>query len=212
MHTPGTADARPLLDPPPGERAFALVAEFVEVDAAMAAAERIRDAGYSAWDVHSPFPVHGMPKAMGLRPTMLPWIALAHGLLGLLAGLALVWWTNAKTVPGLPAEIQGYEFLVSGKPRFSLAANIPILFELTVLLAAIGTLLGMFGLNKLPMLYNPLFRSRNFRRATSDRFFIVIEAEDPLFALEGTAEFLHGLGAASVELVTDAASTRQDRH
>lgn len=191
--------------PPPdqGEKVFALLAEFEDVDSTMAAAEKVRDADYSVWDVHSPFPVHGMPKAMGVRPTILPWISLVHGLAGMLLGLALVWWTNAVTVTAAPAELQGYEFLVSGKPRFSLAANIPIIFELTILLAAFGTLLGMFGLNKLPMLYNPLLKSRRFRRATSDRFFIVIEAEDPQFDLERTREFLRSLGATTVEVVTD---------
>lgn len=191
--TPSGAPAKP----------YALIAEFLDVDATMGAAEKVRDAGFSLWDVHSPFPVHGMPKAMGLRPTILPWIALVHGLIGLLAGLALVWWTNAQTVPGLPAELQGYEFLTSGKPRFSLAANIPILFELTVLFAAIGTLLGMLGLNKLPMLYNPLFKSNRFRRGTSDRFFIVIEAEDPLFQIEQTRQFLDALGATAIEVVSE---------
>jgi hypothetical protein len=187
----------------PGEKLFAVLAEFHDVDSAVAAAEKVRDANYSIWDVHSPFPVHGMPKAMGLRPTILPWISLVHGIIGILLGLALVWWTNARTVPGLPAELQGYEFLIAGKPRFSLLANIPILFELGVLLAALGTLLGMFGLSKLPMLYNPLFKSRAFRRVTRDRFFIVIEAADPLFHPERTPEFLRSLGAAAIETVSD---------
>lgn len=182
---------------------YALVAEFADVDGAMLAAEKVRDAEYNLWDVHTPFPVHGMPRAMGLRPTLLPWISLVHGLIGLLIGLALVWWTNARTVPGVPAELQGYEFLISGKPRFSFLANIPILFELAVLLAAIGTLLGLMGLNKLPMLFNPLFKSRRFRRATSDRFLIVIEAADPKFDLDQTTRFLESLGATAVEQVTD---------
>ena len=186
-----------------GEKIFAMLARFDDVDAAMLAAEEVRDNNYTMWDVHSPFPVHGMPRAMGLRPTILPWISLAHGIVGVLLGLALVWWTNAKTVGGLPAELQGYEFLISGKPRFSFLANIPILFEMGVLLAAFGTLLGMFGLNKLPMLYNPLFKSRAFRQVTRDAFFVVIEAQDPRFDRQLTEEFLRSLGATAIEIVTD---------
>lgn len=191
--------------PSPADRGrpFAMLARFEDVDSIMLAAEQVRDAGYSMWDVHSPFPIHGMPKAMGLRPTILPWISLVHGIVGVLLGLALVWWTNAKTVPGLPGELQGYEYLISGKPRFSFLANIPILFELGVLLAAFGTLLGMFGLNKLPMLYNPLFKSRAFRQVTREAFFVVIETQDPKFDPQRTEQFLRSLGATAIEVVTD---------
>lgn len=189
-----------------GGRVYALMAEFADVDSIMSAAEKVRDAKYSLWDVHAPFPLHGLPKAMGLRPTILPWISLIHGIAGVSAGLLLVWWTNAVTISGVPAELQGYQFLISGKPRFSFLANIPILFELGVLFAALGTLLGLLGLNKLPMLHSPLFSSRRFRRATSDRFFIVIEAQDPLFHLDQTTDFLRSLGALSVEQVMDTAA------
>jgi hypothetical protein len=187
-------------------RVFAMMAEFADVDSIMSATEKVRDANFTLWDVHAPFPLHGLPKAMGLRPTILPWISLAHGLAGVGAGLLLVWWTNAVTISGVPTELQGYQYLISGKPRFSFAANIPILFELGVLFAALGTLLGLLGLNKLPMLHNPLFASRRFRRATSDRFFIVIEAKDPQFDTGRTADFLRSLGALSVEQVMDTAA------
>ena len=184
-------------------RPFALVAEFPDVDTVMSAAERVRDLGFSVWDVHSSFPIHGLNKAMGLRPTILPWIAFGHGVVGALAGLLLVWWTNATTLAGVPVALQGYEYLVSGKPRFSLAANIPIIFETTVLFAAVGTVLALFGLNKQPMLSNPLLRSPRFRRATADGFFVVIEAEDPLFAPAENGALLRSLGATHVALVTD---------
>ncbi len=182
---------------------FAMIAEFEDVGAIVKAAESVRDEGYLHWDVHSPMPIHGINVPMGLRPTILPWITLVHGIVGLLVGLLLVWWINAKTVTGVPTPFQGYEYLVSGKPLFSLPANIPILFELTVLFAAIGTLLGMLGLNKLPMLHNPLFQSDRFRRVTADRFFIVIEADDPKFEVDETQNFLNSLGASAVEVVTD---------
>ena len=187
---------------PPGEEPFALVAEFQTVADVMDAAAQVRDANYSVWDVHSPMPIHGINTAMGLRPTILPWITLVHGLIGGSLGLLMCWWINAVSVPGLPTSVQGYTFLLSGKPMFSLPANIPIVFEMTVLFAAIGTLLGLLGLNKLPMLHNPLNRSTRLRRATADRFFVVINAEDPRFDLQDTARFLQGLGASGLELVT----------
>jgi hypothetical protein len=182
---------------------FALLAQFDTVAEVMCAAEQVRDAGYLAWDVHSPFPIHHINHSMGLRPTILPWITLVHGLVGAAFGMGLMWWMNATTVPGISASVQGYQFLSSGKPMYSLPANIPIIFETTVLFAAIGTLLGMLGLNKMPMLYNPLARSTRFLRATSDRFMIVIEAEDPLFEMEKTTAFLHSLGPTAMEIVKE---------
>lgn len=182
---------------------FALIAEFDSVASIMRAAEKVRDAGYMEWDVHSPMPIHGINHAMGLRPTILPWITLVHGLAGAAFGLLLTWWMNATTVDGLSPSIQGYQFIVSGKPTFSLPANIPIIFETTILFAAIGTLLGMLGLNKLPMLHNPLAKNRRFLRATADRMFIVIEAEDALFDPQNTLKFLESLQPLAVELVEE---------
>lgn len=182
---------------------YALIAEFDSVSSIMRAAEQVRDAGYMTWDVHSPMPIHGINQAMGLRPTILPWITLIHGLAGCVFGLLLTWWMNATTVDGLSPSVQGYQFLISGKPTFSLPANIPIIFETTILFAAIGTLLGMLGLNKLPMLHNPLSKSHRFLRATSDRMFIVIGAEDELFDVQSTRDFLQLLGPSAIELVED---------
>ncbi|MCU0707960.1 MAG: DUF3341 domain-containing protein [Pirellula sp.] len=182
---------------------YALIAEFETVQEVLKAAEQIRDAGYMSWDVHSPIPIHHINHAMGLRPTILPWITLVHGIAGGVFGLVLTWWMNATTVPGISPSVQGYEFLVSGKPIYSWQANIPIIFETTVLFAAIGTLLGLLGLNKLPMLYNPLARSRRFLRSTADRFMIVIEAEDPEFDLARTTSLLRAQHPTAIELVTE---------
>ncbi|MEQ1826786.1 MAG: DUF3341 domain-containing protein [Pirellula sp.] len=184
-------------------RPYALLAEFESVAKVTWAAEQVRDAGYLVWDVHSPIPIHHINHAMGLRPTILPWITLAHGLAGAVFGWLLMWWINATTVPGISPSVQGYQFLISGKPMYSLPANIPIIFETTVLFAAIGTLLGLLGLNKLPMLYNPLMRSRRFLRATADRFLIVIEVEDLQFEMLKTSNFLRSLDPTAIELVTE---------
>lgn len=185
------------------KKPYAVLAEFESVPAVMQAAEQVRDAGYLSWDVHSPMPIHGINKAMGLRPTMLPWITLVHGLAGAAFGWWLTWWMNATTVEGLSPSVQGYQFLVSGKPAYSLPANIPIIFETTILFAAIGTLLGMLGLNKLPRLHSPLNKSRRLLRATADRFFIVIFAEDPMFDQQQTDQLLKSIGATATEQVSE---------
>ena len=170
-----------------------LMAEFDNVDSVMAAARVIRDRGFSRWDVHSPFPIHGIDEAMGTRRTMLPWIVLVCGLTGLLAGLGLELFTNSFD----------YKFLISGKPFLSIPAFIPVVFETTVLLSAFGAVFGMLGLNKLPMLYHPLFNSERFRRVTNDRFFVVIDSSDPKFDETRTAELLRTLQPVALERVED---------
>ena len=169
------------------------LAEFADVDSILSAAEKVRDAGYRRWDVHSPFPVHGMDEAMGIRPTILPWLVLAGGLFGLGGATLMEWWMMAVD----------YKFLESGKPLFSLPAFIPIMFECTILCASFTSGLGMLLLNKLPMLYNPLFKSARFRRVTTDRFFVVIDAMDPQFDEAETEQFLQSLGPVAVERFED---------
>jgi hypothetical protein len=171
----------------------AVLAEFTTVDGLLGAARAVRKAGYTVWDTHTPFPVHGIDRAQGIRPTILPWIVLCAGTFGCFFALWLEWYTNAHDYP----------FPISGKPFWSLPANVPIIFELTVLCSAFTAGLGMLALNRLPMLYNPLFKSDRFRRATNDRFFVVIDATDPKFDSAGTPEFLKSLGAEAVESIED---------
>src|SRR5260221_8032217 len=137
-----------------------LLAEYQNVDQILKAARAVRRAGFTRWDVHSPFPIHGIDYAMGIRPTVLPWLVLGGGLTGLTTAIALQWYCNAFD----------YKFLISGKPVWSFPANVPIMFELTVLFSALTAVFGMLGLNHLPQLYNPLFKSERFRRATPARF------------------------------------------
>ncbi len=162
---------------------YGYLVEFDNVDDLIAGAETVRDAGYTRWDAHTPFVVHGLDRAMGIKPTKLPFLVLIGGAVGLVGGVGLQWWTNAVNYP----------FLISGKPLFSLPANIPVAFETTILVAAIMALVGMLGLNRLPQLYHPLFNSRRFRKATDDRFFISIEEVDPIFDGEETRELLESL-------------------
>jgi hypothetical protein len=177
----------------PPKRLWGYIVEFETVDTLIGAAERVRDAGYTRWDAHTPFPLHGLNDAMGLRPTRLPWFVMACGVTGAAVGLALQYFTNAVDYP----------FLISGKPLFSLPANIPVMFELTILFAAIGAFVGMLAFNGLPELYHALFTQPRFRRVTADRFFISVEARDPQFDPRQTRELLEGLGGTVVEEVEE---------
>jgi hypothetical protein len=170
-----------------------LLAEYPTVDAVVNAADKVRKAGFTRWDVHSPFPIHGIDHVMGIRPTVLPWLVLGGGLSGLIGGLVLQWYCNAYDYP----------VLISGKPFWSLPANIPVIFECTVLLSALTAVFGMFALNRLPMLYNPLFKSQRFLRVTDDRFFIVIDASDRRFDEAETGRLLQDSGAVAIERVED---------
>lgn len=185
-------------EPPPG--LHALLAEFDNVDDLLAAAAGVRNAGYTRWDVHTPFPVHCMDDVMRIRRTGLPWIVFVMGLMGALGGLFLVWWTNATSF-AVPHALRGYEYIIAGKPIFSLPGNIPVIFETTVLLAAFGATFGMLFLNRLPRLSNPLFKSERFRRVSVDRFFIAIETGDPKFDRGRTADLLLELKAKAIEEV-----------
>lgn len=180
----------PASDPhSPGTRLAGLLAEFEGPEPLRQAAQRVRDLGYNHWDVYSPYPLHGIERAMGIRPTVLPWLVLVFGVAGCATALLMQWWMNARDYP----------LLISGKPLWSLPANIPIAFELIVLFAAAAAFLGVLGLNRLPQFWHPVFSSPRFRRATTDGFFLGIEARDPRFHATSTRELLESLGARSVE-------------
>jgi hypothetical protein len=182
------------------EQLYGLLAEFETPAAISEAAERVRDAGYRSWDCHTPFPVHGLDKAMGIRPTILPWIVMACGVGGATFGFLLQWFTNATSFDlWALVWVRGYDYLISGKPVLSGAVYPVVMFELTVLFAAVGCVVVLMLLNKLPLLYHPCFKSQRFLRATDDRFFIVIESRDSLFVRGKTGEFLESLGPVAVE-------------
>ncbi len=180
------------------EAVAGLLAEFDGPQALVAAAARVRQEGYRRWDAHSPFPVHGLERAMGMRPSLLPWLVLAAGIAGAVAAMLLQWWTNAVDYP----------FLVSGKPYFSLPANIPVAFELIVLFSALAAFGGALALNRLPQFSHPLFRSDCFQRASTDGFFISVDAGDPNFDESRTRELLESLGAAAVEVYREPVGGR----
>jgi len=174
-----------------GAKLYGYVANFDKIDEFLDAVTKVRKAGFTKWDTHTPFVVHGLDAAMGIKPTKLPFLVFGAGLTGCTAGIALQWFTNAFDYP----------FLISGKPIFSLPANIPVAFELTILFSAITALVGMLAFNGLPQLSHPLHSSRLMKRATDDKFLISIEAADPNFDLIKTRELLESLGPLQVEAV-----------
>lgn len=168
---------------------YAVMAEFDHPEDLIHACEQIRDRGIQHWDAFTPFPVHGLDEAMGEKQTILPWITLAAGLTGMGGGVLLQWWTNSIAYP----------FKISGKPLFSLPANIPIVFEMTVLFAALATFAGVLLLGKMPAWSHPMHRKKRFMRATADRFFIAIFQKDPTFQSGEAEKILSGLGAVEVD-------------
>lgn len=176
---------------PKRPKVYGLLAEYETPADLYHACEKVRDAGYGAWDAHTPFPVHGLEKAMGLGTSIVPWIVCVMGFSGAAMGFLLQWWTSAVDYP----------LIISGKPFNSYPAFVPVTFELGILLGSFGAVFGMFGLNKLPTLYHSLFNSKRFLRFSDDRFFISIEARDPKYDPEKTRKLLESTGARHVEEV-----------
>lgn len=172
------------------------LAEYSSPGECMHAAEKLRDAGYSKFDAHTPFPVHGMDRAMGLPDSKLGWIVFACGLTGTISAFVMIWWMNAVDYP----------IVVGGKPPLSIPAMIPIMFELTILLSAFGAVFGMFHLNRLPRHHHPIFESERFKGFSDDRFFLSVEANDPKFRLDKTKELLESTHPHVVELVEEEAT------
>lgn len=183
---------------------YGVMAEYGDVDSLISAAEKVRDAGYRRWEAYSPFPVHGLDAAMGHKSTILPWIVLGGGLTGMISGILLVWWTNAIS-PDVPYAVRGYEFIISGKPIFSFPANIPPIFELTILFSAFAAVFGMLAMNMLPRFNHPVFNSQRFTRVTQDRFFIAIESADPKFSRQRTTQLLQDTHPLNVEELQETA-------
>ena len=170
---------------------YGLLARFVTTPEVYQAAQQVRDAGFTRWDVYTPFPVHGMDDAMGLKRSKVPVMTLLGGATGLASGILMTWWMNAFDYP----------LIVGGMPYWSPIFPFPIIFEMTILFAGISTFLGMFLFNLLPRHHPPVFESDSFARASDDQFFICIETADPKFNLESTRSLLEGLGAAEVTLI-----------
>ena len=172
---------------------YGLIAEFKTVTGVYEAAKKIRDAGFKNWDVLTPFPVHGLDGAMGLKRSKVPFFTFFGGITGTTIAVLMVWFMNAYDYP----------LIVGGKPFFSPIFPFPVFYELTILLAAFGTFFGMFITNRLPRFNHPVFNHKGFSRATDDHFWIVIECKDPQFDQEKTSAMLKELGGFDLHLLED---------
>ena len=170
---------------------FGVLAQFADPESLMKACAKVRDEGFSRWDAHTPFPIHGLERAMGIRRSWVSAFVLVMGLSGAAAGMLLQWWVSELAYP----------LVISGKPFFSWPAFVPIMFECGVLGGATGAVLGFLLLARLPQHHHPLFNAERMGRATDDGFFISIEAADPKYDTESTKSFLEEIGATYVEPV-----------
>ncbi len=167
---------------------YGLMAEFDTPTQLVEAAHQVRKAGYTRTDAFSPFPLHEIDEALGIKRSILPFLVLGGGIAGLLTGLGLQYFVH----------VLDYPIIVGGRPYFSLPSFIPPSFELTILLAAFTAVIGMILLNGLPQPYHPVFNVPRFALATREKFFLVIERKDPQFDYEETKGFMQRLGAQEV--------------
>jgi hypothetical protein len=172
---------------------YGVLAEFETPDALLDAVRRARQAGYRRMDAYTPFPVEHLAEELGFHRTALPIVVLIGGLVGCAGGFLFQYWVSAIDYP----------LNIGGRPLNSWPAFIPVTFELTILVAALAAVLGMLGLNGLPMPYHPLFNSPRFALASRNRFFLCIEASDQKFNRETTAKFLSELKPKGVSEVAE---------
>ena len=177
----------------PDSPLFGMAAEVPSASALYHAAEKVRDAGYTRWDVYSPFPIHGMDHAMGLKKSWLSALVFCGGLTGL---------TVAALLTFYPSSIE-YPLIVAGKPTnlYTVPAFFPIMFELTILLSAFTAVFGMLIMNGLPRLNHQLFNWDRFKKVTEDKFFVAIESGDPKFSSRSVKDFLESLGGTNITTI-----------
>lgn len=170
-----------------------MAAEFGSAKELYHAAEKMRDAGYRYWDVFSPFPIHGMDEAMGLKRSLLSKFVFVGGITGTTIACLLTFY---------PSTIE-YPLIVAGKPVnfFTIPAFFPIMFELTILLSAFTATFGMLIMNGLPRWHHPMFNWDRFKKVTEDGFFLAIEARDPKFSENSARDMLEKLGGTNITLI-----------
>lgn len=170
---------------------WGFIAEYINPQILYKACKEVRKSGYTHWDACTPFPVHGLEKAMGLKSSILPWFVLVAGTTGFITSLAFIVWVS----------VIEYPLNISGKPLLSIPAFIPVMFEVTILFSGLTSVFGMFLLNKMPTYYHPLFNNKRFAKVTDDKFFILIQNTDPLYNEENIKSILTKTGASYIELV-----------
>lgn len=172
---------------------YGIIALFDSPTDVYHAAEVVRDSGFRHWDVLTPFPIHGLDQAMGLRRSRVPAFALAGGVVGFITGMFIAWYMGAHDYP----------LIVGGKPYFSPIFPFPIAYEMTILLASFGAFFGQFLTNFLPMHYHPVMHYDKFPAVTDDKFAIVIEIRDPHFHPQQTPALLEELGGRDIALLPE---------
>jgi len=170
---------------------YGLIAEFESPAQLLEAAALARERGYREMDGYTPFPVEGLPEALGRKRTRVPLIVLVGGICGGVGGYFMQWYAN----------VISYPLNIGGRPLNSWPLFIPITFELTILCAALSGFFGSLVMNRLPQPYHPVFGAPNFERASIDHFFLCIEAADPMFDPIVTHAFLTALDPLSVSEV-----------
>ena len=175
----------------PSENAYGVMAEFETPEELLAASKKTYEAGYRRIDAFSPIPIHGLASAIGFHRTNLPILTFVCGLIGAICGYGLQYWVH----------VIDYPINIGGRPLHSGPSFIPVAFETTILFAGIGTFLGLWIRNRLPMPYHTVFNVPNFDRASQDRFFLCIESEDSEFETDETRAFLQSLGPVRVSNV-----------
>lgn len=172
---------------------YGILAEFDSPAAILSAAEKVRDAGYSRWDVFTPFPIHGMDKVMGLKNSLVGWVSLFMGGGAFMSVVGLIWFSNAFDYP----------LIVGGKPMFSVPMTFVPSYIMMILGAAVGALIGMLAFNELPRFHHPLFASERFALVSRDKFCLLVGATDPKFSETETRKLLESIGGAHIEIIED---------
>jgi hypothetical protein len=174
-------------------KVYGMIAGFESPAHLIEAAAKVRSEGYRKFDCHSPFPIHGMDQAMGLGRSPLGFLVGIAAFSGLGFMTWLTWYTS----------VVDYPLVISGKPFFSYQAYVPVVFAITILCAALTATFGMFHLNRIPMLFHPMFNCEQFKKVTDDGFFVSIEARDSKFDEQRTRAFLESIGGTNVEVIRE---------
>ena len=175
------------------DKNYGMAAEFDSAAEVLSAAEKVRDAGYKRWDVFSPFPIHGLDKVMGLGNSKVGWFSFLFGGGAFIGTMLMIWYMNDFDYP----------IIIGGKPMFSPPMSVVPSYILLVLMAGLGTFIGMIALNELPRHHHPLFAKKRFELVSRDKFFLVIGSNDPKFSETETRKLLENIGGGHIEIVED---------
>ena len=170
------------------KKIYGILAEFDTPTELVEAARQMTEAGYKKTDAFSPFPIHDMDDALGIKRTILPYLVFGGAISGLLTGIGLQWFVH----------VWDYPIIVGGRPFFSLPSFIAPTYELTILFAGFAAVFGMLFLNGLPSPYHPVFNVPRFALATREKFFLLIEAKDPKYDYAQTKSFMESLNPQEV--------------